>query len=93
MKMKIRFTFKLPDELVDTEYLNEDTPLEVYIEDGMLVVNTLDEDECSDFKGSYCDNCPFYTDDEELCPTGKYDCINCDFFDPVGSSCNCHELQ
>lgn len=45
MDYNVEFKITLPDELLETFGIDEDTPFEAYFEDGAIKVRILDEDE------------------------------------------------
>jgi len=99
MDIKLRFTIPLPEGLVESLDIDEETALEAYIDDGKLVVTTLDDDDFDSFVcDGDCDNCDMCNDDFgdefddeadfEDCPTGEYDCEDCEFFCKHCGACN-----
>lgn len=71
MDYKVEFTLALPDELLDTLGINEDTLFEAYFDEGKIKVRILDEEITEDDFGNEnfeerdevpeeCIDCPHY---------------------------------
>jgi len=99
MDIKLRFTIPIPEGLIETLDIDEDTVLEAFITDGKLIVNTLDDEDFDDFVcDGDCDDCFLCDDDTEdeiddfdyadECPSGEFDCENCEFFCKHCGACN-----
>ena len=75
MDYNVEFKITLPEELLETFGIDEDTPFEAYFEDGCIKVRILDEDdldifddEDDEFEDSI--GCPYFC---EECGTCTYD--------------------
>ena len=66
MDYNVEFKITLPEELLETFGIDEDTPFEAYFEDGCIKVRILDEDD--EFED--CIGCPYFC---EECGTCTYD--------------------
>lgn len=99
MDIKLRFTIPMHEGLAESLGIDEDTALEAYIEDGKLVVTTLDDEDIDSLVcDGDCDNCDMCNDDFddefddeddfEDCPSGEYDCEDCEFFCKHCGACN-----
>ena len=77
MDYNVEFKITLPEELLETFGIDEDTPFEAYFEDGCSKVRILDEDdldifdvEDEDDEFEDCIGCPYFC---EECGTCTYD--------------------
>ena len=77
MDYNVEFKITLPEELLETFGIDEDTPFETYFEDGCIKVRILDEDdldifddEDEDDEFEDCIGCPYFC---EECGTCTYD--------------------
>ena len=77
MDYNVEFKITLPEELLETIGIDEDTPFEAYFEDGCIKVRILDEDdldifdvEDEDDEFEDCIGCPYFC---EECGTCTYD--------------------
>ena len=77
MDYNVEFKITLPEELLETFGIDEDTPFEAYFEDGYIKVRILDEDdldifdvEDEDDEFEDCIGCPYFC---EECGTCTYD--------------------
>ena len=77
MDYNVEFKITLPEELLETFGIDEDTPFEAYFEDGCIKVRILDEDdldifddEVEDDEFEDCIGCPYFC---EECGTCTYD--------------------
>ena len=77
MDYNVEFKITLPEELLETFGIDEDTPFEAYFEDGCIKVRILDEDdldifddEDEDDEFEDCIGCPYFC---EECGTCIYD--------------------
>jgi hypothetical protein len=68
MEYRAEFAITLPEKLLETLGIDEDTLFEAYFDNGKIKVRILDEDEFEDDDGSYyedevfeeCAECPHY---------------------------------
>lgn len=89
MDIKLRFSIPLSEALCEAVDLDEDTALEAYIEDGNLIVNTLDEDDLDSLVDGtdFCDEgCP-HCDGIDDCPARIGDCENCPYYCCICDTC------
>ena len=76
MDYNVEFKITLPDELLETFGIDEDTPFEAYFEDGAIKVRILDEDELETYGNvenddendrEECIGCPYYCEKTGVC--------------------------
>lgn len=76
MDYNVEFKITLPDELLSTFGIDEDTPFEAYFEDGAIRVRILDEDELDIYNSEdfddesgvdECIGCPYYCENCGAC--------------------------
>lgn len=75
MDYNVEFKITLPEELLETFGIDEDTPFEAYFENGCIKVRILDEDDLDIFDDEDdefedCIGCPYFC---EECGTCTYD--------------------
>ena len=77
MDYNVEFKITLPEELLETFGIDEDTPFEAYFEDGCIKVRILDEEELTNYDDvveedeiDECIGCPYFC---EECGTCTYD--------------------
>lgn len=76
MEYKVEFTITLPEELLKTLGVSEDTILESYFNDGKIKVRILDEDNLGD---EFEDGSEDFEDDvPEKCADCSHYCWRCD---------------
>ena len=77
MDYNVEFKITLPEELLETFGIDEDTLFEAYFEDGCIKVRILDEEELTNYDDvveedeiDKCIGCPYFC---EECGTCTYD--------------------
>lgn len=81
MDYNVEFKITLPDELLETFGIDEDTPFEAYFEDGAIKVRILDEDELEMY--GYDED-----EDEDACID---ECLGCPYYCQKCGACTCDE--
>lgn len=63
--MNNRIEIELPEEILESLNLDEETPIESYVKDGKIIINTLDDEDLEDIDfddviDEKCSGCPYY---------------------------------
>ena len=85
MDYNVEFKITLPEELLETFGIDEDTPFEAYFEDGAIKVKILNEDELEMY-GYEVDEDEL---DDEDCDIDE--CLGCPYYCQKCGACTCDD--
>ena len=89
MEIKCKVSFALPEELMRTLNIDDDTAVIAYIENGRVMVEIVDDEDDFEDEEDFDDEDDYTEDDlydeEDECGDGECDC--CEYFCPHCGKC------